>query len=241
MDWQEDGIILGVRKHGEANAILELLTAERGRHLGLVRGGRSRRMQAALQPGNSVNAVWRARLEDHLGTYTVEPLVQRAAGLMTMAASLHALNTLTAHCLLLAEREPHPRLFQTLDAILSALGEEPQAGVAVVRFELAFLDDLGFGLDLHRCAATGVSDHLVYVSPKSGRAVCREAGAPYRDRLLPLPSFLTDGAGSAATNPEKVRQGFALTGYFLDRHVYGPRGVTMPASRQQLLQALVSG
>ncbi|MCB1492907.1 MAG: DNA repair protein RecO [Rhodobiaceae bacterium] len=238
MDWSADGIILGIRRHGESNAIVELLTEERGRHAGLVRGGRSRRMQAALQPGNTVRAVWRARLEDHLGTYAVEPLVQRAAGLMATGAGLAALNTLTAHCLLLAEREPHPRLFRLMDTLLAAIADDPEAAVAVIRFELALMDELGFGLDLKQCAATGTRDDLVYVSPKTGRAVSRAAGSPYHDRMLRLPGRLSpaeEGEWGAAD----IRDGFALTEFFLNRHIYGPRGIAMPVGREKLVAALV--
>lgn len=238
MDWTEEGIILGVRRHGETSAILELLTEEHGRHLGLVRGGRSRQHQAVLQPGNRVRAVWRARLEDHLGTFAIEPVAQRAAGLMTSRIGLDALNLMTALCLLLAEREPHPRLYRAMDAILDALPETEDIGTALIRFEMAFLDDLGFGLDLETCAATGVRDDLAYVSPKSGRAVSREAGEKWKDRLLPFPAVLAAGTPLHAGRPEDVAAGFRVTGHFLDRHVFGPRGVPMPDGRARLVKVL---
>ena len=234
MQWTEDGVILGTRRHGETSAILELFTEAHGRHLGLVRGGRSRRSQVALQPGNSVIATWRARLDEHLGVYSVEPTTARAASLMDSAHALYGFAVLAAHLRLLPERDPHPELFRYFMATLETL-HDPRAGAtALARFELALLADLGFGLDLGECAATGATQELVWVSPKSGRAVSRSAGRPYRDRLLPLPGFLAmETAGPAA--PSDIAEAFTLTGFFLSRHVHVPRQLTMPPERQRIV------
>jgi DNA repair protein RecO (recombination protein O) len=236
MEWRDDGIILGLRRHGETSAIVELFTAIHGRHLGLVRGGRSRRLQVVLQPGNSVHATWRARLDEHLGAYSVEPDVSRAADLMESQAALFGFATLAAHLRLLPERDPHPELYMRFVEALPRLSDAPTAGREIVRFELALLADLGFGLDLSECASTGARQELVYVSPKSGRAVSRQAGAPYADRMLKLPDFLR--LDEADADADDLAAGFALTGYFLGRHVFEPRRIAMPPERERLIARL---
>lgn len=236
MQWQDEGIVIGVRRHGETSVVAELMTRERGRHLGLVRGGRSRTMQPVLQPGNRVEAVWRARLDEHLGDYKLEPLQLRAARLMEHATSVYGVQAMGALLRLLPERDPHPHLYEALDVILDHMDDPAGAGELFVRFELAVLNDLGFGLDLTECAATGRRDDLIYVSPKSGRAVCREAGAPYADRLLVLPGFLVPDASTSASR-ESLTAAFRLSGFFLHRHVYEPRGLTENAARDGFVQA----
>jgi DNA repair protein RecO (recombination protein O) len=225
MQWSDEGIIIGTRRHGETSLIVELMTPAHGRHLGLVRGGRSRQRQPLLQPGNSVLATWRARLDSHLGHYTMEGTTERAARLIENAAGLYGIQALAALFRLLPERDPHPKLYDGLLAILDFLDDPLIAGGLIVRFELKLLDDLGFGLDLDQCAATGRNDDLAYVSPKTGRAVSRSAGEPYHDRLLPLPSFLMEAPSAARPDAEAVNDAFNLTGYFLARHVYEPRGL----------------
>ncbi len=240
MEWRDDALIIGARRHGETSVILELMTRGHGRHLGLVRGGRSRRLRPILQPGNLVAAHWRARLEDHLGALTIEPLAARAAHLLDRAAALNGVASLCALLRLLPERDPHAELFDMADAIAARLGDIHGLDVGAVmmaRFELALLGALGFGLDLNACALTGAQDDLAYVSPKSGRAVCRAAGAPWRDRLLPYPDFLRHESDAAA--PGDVIAAFRLTGYFLTRDVLAPRGVALPASRDLYIGALL--
>ena len=233
MHWSDDGIIIGTRRHGESSLIVELMTARHGRHLGLVRGGRSRRNQSVLQPGNSVSATWRARLDAHLGTYTIEPTVQRAAQLIGSPACLYGIQVLAALTRLLPERDPHPQIHEILSAIIDWLDDPLTGGALVVRFELRMLEELGFGLDLERCAATGTAERLAFVSPKSGRAVSEEAGAPFRDRMLPLPTFLHREGGTPQASD--LLDAFRLTGFFLDRHVYGPRGMNAPDERARLI------
>lgn len=238
MDWTDSGIVVGVRRHGETGVILEVLTRHHGRHAGFVPGGRSRRLRPVLQPGNGVELAWRSRVEEELGAFTVEPLRQRTAGIMASAAALHAVQHLCALVRLLAEREPHEALHDRLDALLDALDPPAAAPAAMARFELTMLRELGFGLDLTQCAASGSTADLVFVSPKSGRAVSAAAGAPYAGRLLALPAFLrTDGTQAS---PDDVAAGFRLTGFFLERDVFGPRGLALPQARAAYLRA-VSG
>ncbi len=237
MQWSDEGIILGTRRHGETSLILEMMTLEHGRHLGLVRGGRSRRSQPFLQPGNSLTVTWRARLDEHLGHLSVEPTTERASHLMQGATGIYGLQVLAALLRLLPERDPHPELYGALGPILDALGDTRDAAELLVRYELAILNELGFGLDLSQCAATGATEDLAYVSPRTGRAVSREAGAAYQDKLLPLPRFLWQRA-NAPPSIEELRQAFRLTGYFFDRHVYEPRGVEPSASRERFLALL---
>ncbi|WP_265515900.1 DNA repair protein RecO [Nitratireductor luteus] len=237
MEWRDDGMILGCRRHGETSTILEVMTAAHGRHLGLVRGGRSRRMQPLLQPGNRVELVWRARLDEHLGLFQVEPLELHAARLMASAAAVHGIQLLAAHLRLLPERDPHPALYETMCVVTRHLDEPGIAGSLMARFELAVLEELGFGLDLSRCALTGEREGLAFVSPKTGRAVTREAGQPWADKLLPLPEFL--GSRSRAEGDAGgLAEAFGLTGYFLHRNVYEPRGIEAPDSRAGFLSAL---
>jgi DNA repair protein RecO (recombination protein O) len=237
MDWRDEGIILGTRKHGETSAIVELMTRDHGRHLGLVQGGRSHRMQPLLQSGNRVTAQWRARLDEHLGQFVVEPVSFAAARLIESRLALSGLQLLASHLRLLPERDPHPQLFETLAVILDCFEDPFLSGELVARFELRLLDELGFGLALDQCAATGRRDELIYVSPKSGRAVCREAGQQYADRMLSLPGFLAQKAGCSASADE-LEAAWELSGFFLTRDVYGPRGLEPPDARSAFIAAI---
>jgi DNA repair protein RecO (recombination protein O) len=241
MQWTDEGIVLGVKRHGETSVILELMTQARGRHLGLVRGGAGTRMRGILQPGNSLRAIWRARLDEHLGYYAVEGINLRAAGFLTAAHAVHGVTHLAALCRLLAEREPHAGVYAALEEILDAIDEPQAAAIAVARFELAFLAELGFGLDLSSCAATGATAataDLIYVSPRSGRAVSRAAGEEYRDKLLRLPPFLREGDNDEPVSAADVADAFALTGFFLDRHAFAARGLPLPTERSRFVAAV---
>lgn len=230
MEWSDEGIVLGLRRHGEASVVLETLTAAHGRHLGMVRDGRSRRQAATLQPGNRVALRWRARLDEHLGAFTVEPSRLRPELTLGDAATMDALNWLCALLRLLPERDPHPELYAAVEVAAEHLASPAHARALIARIELAALEALGFGLDLRRCAATGTAEELIYVSPKSGRAVSRAAGAPWAARLLALPAFLAGGEGGEPTAGE-VEAGLRLTGFFLERDVFAPRGTPEPAAR----------
>lgn len=236
MQWTDDGIVIGVKRHGESSAILELMTRAHGRHLGLVRGGFGARLKPILQPGNTVSAHWRARLDEHLGNYTVEPLDLRAAGYFGSSHAIYGLSHLAALMRLLPERDPHAALYEALDAIVDRLDDAGVVAPMVARFELHLLAELGFGLDLAQCAATGSAEELVFVSPKSGRAVSRAAGEPWADKMLSLPAFLRDAQAVASTR--ELEDGFALTGYFLSRHVLEPRGLTLADERAHFIAAL---
>ncbi len=237
MEWRDRGTVLGGRAYGETSVIVELLTAEHGRHLGLVQGGRSRRLRPVLQPGNAVEATWRARIDHHMGSYGIEGLRLRAAGIMDSAAALHAVNHLCGLARLLPEREPQPALHLMLDAMMDGIEDRAALPLQMVQFELAFLAALGFGLDLSACAATGLTSDLHHVSPKTGRAVSAGAAGIYADRLLPLPRFLRPGEASAAVTAEDLAAAFRLTDHFLVRDVFTPRHVAPPSARRAYLAA----
>ncbi len=242
MEWRDEGLIIGVKKFGETSVIVEAMTRAHGRHLGLVRGGRSRRMQPFLQAGNSAEFVWRARLDEHLGAFTIEPTHLRTARLMTSAEALHAIGLISALLRLIAERDPHPELYEAASLIADHI-EDERLPALMVRLEVEILSETGFRLDLSSCAATGETRDLVYVSPKSGRAVSSAAGAPYHGRLLPLPAFLRDEPWREASEPKDpppgdIRDGFRLTEYFLIRNVFAPRGETLPEARGAYLAEL---
>jgi DNA repair protein RecO (recombination protein O) len=235
MDWSDEGIVIGSRRHGESGAIVTLLTRGHGRHVGLVRGGSGRAARGLYQPGNTVSAQWRARLAEHLGTYTCEPLRAHAAGLLDRAGALAALASACALAdAVLPEREPHPAVHGATLKLLEALAG-PRWAEDYVRWELALLTELGFGLDLARCAATGANDGLVYVSPRTGRAVSAAAGEPYRDKLLALPAFLIEDGAATASD---LLAGLMLTGHFLDRCVFDPEGKSLPAARARFFDRL---
>ena len=236
MDWSDEGIFLTAKPLGEATAVAELFTRGHGRHLGLVRGGRSRRLRPLLQPGNLLRVTWRARLSEHLGGFNVELIEAHAGRILDDPRALAAIGSLAGLARLLPERDPHPALYAATLRILRAFDDGGLWPVLLVRWELQLLQELGFGLDLSECAATGVDADLVYVSPRSGRAVSRDAGQPYCSRLLKLPAFLLDDAAPAGEGD--IAAGFALTGHFLERDVLEPHGLAMPQARERLIGLL---
>ena len=230
MDWMDDGIVLGSRKYGENNAIVTLFTRKHGRHLGIVHGGR--RVRGIYQPGNLVSTRWRARLSEHLGTFVCELNQSFAGTILDDSLRLAALISACAVAnVTLPEREPHGAAYQGLLDFLGTL-MTPNWLCTYVRWELLLLKELGYGLDLAACAATGSKENLLYVSPKSGRAVSERAGAPYEDRLLPLPAFLLY---DAPWDKNAIQDGLRLTGYFLDRHVFTTRKEGEPSARSRFL------
>lgn len=233
MHWTDEAIVLSVKPHGETAAVVELWTRAHGRHLGLVHGGRSRKLRPILQTGNHVDATWKARLADQLGHVTLELRRGFAAEAMDDAAALSALTTMTSLTRLLPERDPHPNLYEITLFVLGFLNDVSVWPALLVRWELALLGELGFGLDLSACAATGANDQLIYVSPKSGRAVSASAGEPYKDKLLKLPAFLTKARTGGVTRQDIV-EGFSLTGHFLETRVLLPRGETLPEARGRI-------
>ena len=222
MEWTDEAIILNAERYGEADAILDVMTLGHGRHRGYVKGGMGRRQRANIQPGNEVALSWRARVSDQLGRFTLEPKRARVADLLSSRDRLAAFTAVAALLVIaMPEREIHPRIYNGLIAFLDLLADEAAGltdyGAGLVRLELGVLGDLGFGLDLTACADSGQTEDLVYVSPKSGRAVSRASGAPYKGKLLALPDVLL--GANRATEPD-VTDGLALTGYFLERHVH---------------------
>jgi DNA repair protein RecO (recombination protein O) len=236
MDWSDEGIFLSAKPLGEANAVAEVLTRAHGRHLGLTRGGRSRRIRPLLQPGNLLRVTWRARLSEHLGGFNVELIEAHAARVLDDAAALSAIGSLAGLARLLPERDPHPELYVATVEVLRAFDRPNIWPALLVRWELQLLQELGFGLDLSACAATGADTDLIYVSPRSGQAVSRAAGKPYCSKLLKLPAFVLDEA--AIADADDIAAGFALSGHFLERDVLAPHGLSMPQARERLIGLL---
>ena len=233
MEWSDEAIILSVRPHGETASVVEMLTRTHGRHNALVHGGRSRRMRPALQIGNHIDATWKARLAEHLGHATIELRRGYASSAMQEPLALAGLNALTTLGRLLPERDPHLNLFEITLFVLGFLDDSSVWPALYVRWELALLQELGFGLDLKTCAATGAKFDLTYVSPRSGRAVSSAGGEPYKDKLLALPSFLTAERPAEVTT-DSVIAGLELTGHFLETRVYHPREMPLPDARSRL-------
>lgn len=237
MQWSGEGLLIGVRRHGESSVIAEVMVANRGRTLGLIRGGRSSKLAATLQPGNTVQVNWRARLEEHLGTFAVELIDARAADLIADRIRLYACQLLCDHLRLLPERDPHDRLLALAVEALDDDKDRHVLAVDLARFELTLLDELGFGLDLSACAVTGQTTDLTHVSPKTGRAVSREPAKPYCDRLLVLPQFLISDAGADQAD---LMHAFRLTGHFMAMHVWDTRQIDPPPIRDALIEALTN-
>ena len=237
MEWRDQGALLSVRQHGETSAIIEVFTAGHGRHAGVVKGGVSRKIAPVLQPGAQIDVTWRARLDEHIGTFTVEPVRSRAAMIMSDRPSLTAMSSIAALlCFSLPEREPHPALYARTQALLDALGSGTGWHADYLRWELALLEELGFGLDFSHCAATGSREDLVYVSPKSGTAVSSAGAGDWADRLLPLPPALR---GTGAAPEAEVIDGLRTTGYFLERWLAPALGERpLPAARSRFVEVL---
>ena len=234
MEWTGEGILLGARPHGESAAIIEVLTRDHGLHRGIVRGGTGRKMAPVLQPGAQLQLRWRARLDDHLGTFVVEPIRARAAAIMVDADRLAALNALCALCnFALPERDPHPRLFAATEMVLDALAGSAGWFGAYLAWERLLLEETGYGLDFSACAVTGATDGLVYVSPRSGRAVTAVGAGAFADRLLPLPGLLLDE--HAVGDRTQMAEGLRTTGHFL-RETLAPAlgNRPVPAARDRL-------
>ena len=236
MEWRDQGIILATRKHAETSVILEVFTPDHGRHAGVVRGGISRKMTPILQPGSQVDLRWRARLESHIGSFSVEPLRSRALALSDRfaLAGLNAVTSLLSFAL--PEREPYQTLYARTEPLLDLLGQNDIWPLGYLRWEIALLEDLGFGLDLSECAVTGQKDGLCYVSPKSGRAVSRDGAGDWADRLLPLPACLL---GQGETDDRDILDGLALTGYFLEHKLAPSLGHRpLPDARARFMDRL---
>ncbi len=242
IEWRDTGYVIEVAAHGETSAVASVFTRAHGRHAGLVHGGRGRRMRPVLQIGNGVAVTWSARLSDQLGRFRLELTDAIAGRALDDPLKLAGLTTMAALARLLPEREPQPDLFEALEIALEHLETADLWPALLVRWELALLDAQGFALELSTCAVSGTSEALTYVSPRTGRAVSRAAGAPYADRLLTLPAFLAPRSASAPVpdlpGPEEVLAGFALTEHFIVRHLLEGDAARLPAARQRLKSAL---
>jgi DNA repair protein RecO (recombination protein O) len=237
--WEDDGIFLVGRPHGETSVIAEIFTRDHGRVPGFVKGGRSRRLRPLLQTGNELLVDWRARLDDQLGVYTAELAKATAARLLDDKLALAGVTALASLLQILPEHDPHPKLFEAATNCLASAGDD-DFPVLMIRFEFRMLDELGFGLDLSRCAASGRTDDLVYVSPRSGQAVSRESGEPYRDRLLRLPEFMKKDSAGGLPSGTDIADGLNLTGYFLQVHVFGETNKPLPKAREEFARLLQS-
>ena len=233
MEFEDDAYVLSARAHGETGAIVELLTARHGKYAAHVAGGASRRMKPFLQAGARTIVHYRARVSDQLGSAQLEPVGEGPSALFDDRMALAGLSAAAA----LPEREPHPGVFLAFEALTAAL-MLPEIWPAVfVRFEAGLLQELGFGMDLSKCAATGEVDDLIYVSPRTGRAVSRKAGEPYKDRLLPLPPFMLSAQTGLAAGD--VKAGLDLTAHFLELFVFGPVNRPLPPARVWLVERLI--
>jgi DNA repair protein RecO (recombination protein O) len=237
MDWRDTGILLSSRRHGESAMIIDVFTPERGRHAGVVRGGASRKVAPILQPGAQLDLSWRARLEDHLGSFTVELQRARAAIAMQDRKTLAGLNAVLALlAFTLPEREAHPTLYAHTENLLDLLDQADLWPLAYLHWEVALLDDLGYGLDLTCCAVTGSTDDLAYISPKSGRAVSTKGAGDWADRLLPLPDALK---GQGAADDADIAAALLATGHFLETKLAaGQIGKPLPQARARYLDLL---
>ncbi|WP_417268932.1 DNA repair protein RecO [Celeribacter sp.] len=236
MEWRDQGTVLAVRKYGETSVVLEVFTEAHGRHAGVVRGGVSRKMTPHLQPGGQISVTWKARLEDHLGTFTVEPLRSRAADVMSDPLALEGLNTLTSLLTsTLPEREPHDYLYLETMSLFDRLGTDPNWPLAYLHWEVSLLEELGFGLDLSACAVTGSPDDLVYVSPRSGRAVSRQGAGEWADKLLPLPQCLL---GQSSLVYAEIIEGMTTTGHFIAKILAELSDKPLPQARERFLDRL---
>ena len=241
MDWQDEGIVLSASKLGESDAVLEVLTPNYGRHRGFVKGGSGKRGRANLQAGNKLSLNWRSRIESNLGRFTVELMHSPLGHLMGDGFRLSALSAIVSVISAsLPEREPHAGVYEVLEILIALLEDTKDPDYlasGLARLELGILSELGYGLDLSKCAATGAPDDLIYVSPKTGRAVSREAGQPYHDKLLPLPAFML--ASQAPIEDEgDIVNGLTLTGFFMERHVWGQAKNGQPAARERFLSTI---
>lgn len=236
MEWRDQGILLSARRHGETSAIIEMFTPTQGRHLGVVRGGTSRKIAPVLQPGAQLDVSWRARLQDHIGSFTVEPVRSRAAVAMGDRLSLAGLNAVTAlltFCL--PEREPHAALYDLTESLLDLLETQEVWPLAYLHWELRLLEEMGYALDLDTCAVTGATQELRYVSPKSGRAVSAKGAGDWADRLLPLPPVLR---GMMEADAVQIAEGFVTTGHFLEHHLARDLGnKPLPEARARFVEA----
>lgn len=239
MQWQADGYVLSVRRHGEASAIIEVLTRDHGRRAGLVRGASGKRLRGLLQPGNLLQLTWRARLSEHLGMFAVEEMTSNVAPLLDDPLALSGLlGACSILCLTLPEGEEQQSIFEAFAVLIDNLLLPEIWPALFVRLEIGVLRELGYGLDFSQCAATGETVNLTHVSPRTGRAVSSQAAEPYLDKLLPLPAFLLNS--SETLQEDDISNGMRLTAYFLERRLLWPVDRQLPEARNRMCERLQS-
>ena len=240
IEWQDEAALLAARPFGETSVIIEVFSETHGRHAGVVRGGISRKVAPLLQPGAQLSVTWKARLDSHLGSFTVEPIRSRAAAAMRDRLALAGLNAVCGLLVMvLPEREAHLPLYARTIALLDLLGQSDVWPLAYLRWEQALLEEMGFGLDLSACAVRGVNEDLIYVSPKSGRAVSREGAGEWADRMLPLPPVL---AGKGDATPAEIARALGTTGFFIEnRLIKGLGDRPLPPARARLVEVIARG
>lgn len=237
IEWREDGVLLSVRKHGESSAIIDVFTADHGRHSGVVRGGAGRKLSPILQPGAQLDLNWKARLEDHLGAFTVEPIRSRAAQVMGDPLALAGMTSALGLCAFaLPERQLFPALYDTTTVLLDLICATDAWPLAYLRWEVQLLEELGFGLDLQSCAVSGTTDGLEFVSPKSGRAVSVMHAGEWKSRLLPLPSCMV---GDGDNDNQSIAEGLRTTGFFIQKWLAASVNRDVPEARKRFVERLV--
>lgn len=238
MHWTDQAIVLSAKKYGESSAIVTLLTAEHGIFKGLVRGISGKKQRGIYQTGNLIEAIWRGRLSEHLGNFTAELESANAAMLLSSSSKLSALLSISSILeSVLPEREPHMDVFEHLVDFIEHLTEDKNWPLYYVAMEFKLLNLLGFGIDVSSCAATGAVEDLIYISPKSGRAVSRTAGDPYRDRLFAMPKFLTNGYNSDIKMHEIINA-MNICSYFLEKYRFKPHNASLPDARLRFAEIM---
>ncbi len=240
MDWTDEGILLNTTPYGERSAILQVFTSNKGRHAGIIRNAISPGMISILQPSAQLSLNWSSRLEDHLGNFKVDLIRARADILMGNRTGLAAFNSLSALCIsILAERDPMPQLYKVTEKFLDKIAIQANWEFLYLDWELKLLSCIGFGLDLEKCAVTGTTKNLYYISPKSGKAVCRDVGKQYHSKLLPFPNILRSTQVDKKLSLRELVLGLNLTGFFIEKWLdYSLENKKTMAIRKRLLQSL---
>ena len=240
MKWEDEGILLSSRRHGEHNAIIEVLTPGHGRHAGLVKYAYSQKNVNLLEPGMQLNLVWNARLQEQLGVFSIDKVKSRTSALIKSKQILLAFNSIISLLLLsLPDREPFKKIYETTVDLIDSMQDDNCWLSSYVRWELFMLAELGFGLDLSKCAVTGKNVDLIYVSPKTGRAVSAGAGRKWDNKLLRLPKFLTESEDLIETDTALISSGMILTGYFYEKWALKAlEKKSLPAARQRFFTSL---
>jgi DNA repair protein RecO (recombination protein O) len=234
MSWESNGLILNFSKYNEKSYILEIFTEEHGKHKGIIRGLHSKNKRSIIEPGNEVFATWSGRLETHLGNYNVEPIKLWSSHVLQFKDKLSAISSICSLIsLTMAERQPNPIIYFSSKKLIEIVASKREDWIReYVFWEMQLLSEIGYGLDLERCAVTSKSSDLVYVSPSSGRAVTNEGAGDFRNKLLPLPKFMTDF--KANYDNDDIYNALNLTEFFFKKRFFLPNNLNFPQSRNRL-------